>query len=131
MRVLCHAIARPRSAPDDPGWRCLMTVALNPSRASRRDARRWAVVPTMAFGLGLALGLLPSGRVARACSCATPLPPPQALQAAMAVFDGTVTRIEVVDPEEPFSPLRVTFVVHTQWKGVTTGTIDVTTAADG
>ncbi len=107
-----------------------MSIHLTLARPDRRLARRWITCLALAFGLGLALGLLPSGRVARACSCVTPPPPPQALQAAAAVFDGTVTRVEVADPQGSFSPLRVTFVIHTQWKGVTSGTIDVTTAGD-
>lgn len=98
--------------------------------ARRAVAARWAGLPAAAFVLGLGLGLVPSGRVALACSCLPPPPPLQALQAAAAVFDGTATRIDLVDPASAFSPRRVTFAVHTQWKGVSGGRFAVTTAAD-
>lgn len=103
-----------------------------PSRPASRGAvpHRWLGLLAGAFTLGLALGLAPSGRVALACSCLPPPPPGQALQASAAVFDGTVTRVELVDPADPFPDRRVTFVVYTQWKGVTAGTFTVTTAAD-
>lgn len=108
-----------------------MRVRPSLPRPARRAAGHWAVALTLAFGLGLALGLLPSGRVARACSCVTPPPPPQALQAAAMVFDGTVTRVQLGSSGVPFAPLTVTFAVHTQWKGVMSGTVQVTTADDG
>lgn len=91
---------------------------------------RWLGLLAGAFTLGLILGLAPSGHVALACSCLPPPPPGQAMQASIAVFDGTATRVEIVDPANPFPDRRVTFAVHTQWKGVTAGTFTVTTAAD-
>jgi len=103
LLVPSHLGARPQARGGDSTGRYPMSVRLSCPRPSRRNARRWAVVLALCFGLGLALGLLPSGRVARACSCATPLPPGPSLAAAGAVFDGTVTRIEVIDPDDPFS----------------------------
>ncbi|MCB0216160.1 MAG: hypothetical protein H6648_02285 [Caldilineae bacterium] len=92
---------------------------------------RWPAWLGLAFALGLAAGLLlPSGQVARACSCLPPPPPPQALEQAVQVFDGSVVGIEQVDPDSPFGAQRVDFVVHTQWKGVTEGRIRLETAGD-
>lgn len=107
-----------------------MDRSLAPSPPSRtRSARAGLLLLGLAFALGIGLGLaLPSGRVARACSCATPPPPAQALAAAGMVFDGTVTRIAERDPGQPFSDLDVSFVVHTQWKGVDSGRLTLTTA---
>ncbi len=106
-----------------------MTIALTlPDRGPRRS---WPAILVLAFALGLSAGLLlPSGRIAKACSCLPPPPPAQALDESDAVFDGTVARIETVDPTDHFSGLRIHFVVHTQWKGVTEGRVHVLTAGD-
>ncbi len=88
---------------------------------------RAAIVLGLAFSLGLTFGLVPSGRIARACTCPTPRPPADVLQSSTAVFDGTVVGIEMVDPRDQSSELRVSFVVHTQWKGVTSGRLTLTT----
>lgn len=107
-----------------------MTITLTfPGRGKRRN---WPALLVLALVVGVSAGLLvPSGSVARACSCMPPPPPAQAVDESDVVFDGTVARIETIDPADGFSALRVDFVVHTQWKGVTEGRVSVLTAGDG
>ncbi|WP_199350874.1 PEP-CTERM sorting domain-containing protein [Haliangium ochraceum] len=60
-------------------------------------------------------------RAAEACSCMRPPPPQEALAAADAVFEGTITTVESGDN------LVATFAVERAWKGVAKDTITVAT----
>ena len=68
-----------------------------------------------------------------ACSCAEPPAPPIALDAASAVFRGTVVAIDVPGGEivSSANPKRVTFAVGDVWKGPAYTQLVVTTARDG
>ncbi len=91
------------------------------------------------FGLALALGLAASFalgyrdegrgsmRGAPHCECPPPPPPRQALEAETAVFDGTVARIAQEAGAGSVGSLAVTFVVHTQWKGVSRSPVTLRT----
>lgn len=70
-------------------------------------------------------------RSAPQCSCVTPPPPREAFAASAAVFDGTVAGIARDPAGGPFADLTVTFIVHTQWKGVVRSPVVLRTAADG
>lgn len=107
-----------------------MTITISRQAIAHRPSR-WPALLIPFFALGLAAGLLlPSGRIARACSCMPPPPPLEALDKATDVFDGTVAGIEWVDPGQRFGAQRVEFVIHTQWKGVESGRLSIETAGD-
>ena len=88
------------------------------------------LIAALAFALGASLGLQEPVASRPACSCVTPAPPRAALQTSAGVFDGTVSRIERDPAAGPFAEIRVTFVVHTQWKGVTASPVRLVTQGD-
>ncbi len=88
------------------------------------------LMAALAFALGASLGLREPVASRPACSCVTPAPPRASLQSSAAVFDGTVSRIERDPTAGPFAEVRVTFVVHTQWKGVTASPVRLVTQGD-
>lgn len=99
-------------------------------RTARSAIRTPLLLAALAFALGASLGLREPVASRPACSCVTPPPPRAALQAFAAVFDGTVARIERDPAAGPFAEIRVTFVVHTQWKGVTASPLRLMTQGD-
>lgn len=93
-------------------------------------ARRAGFVASLAFLVGLAAGLLPSGRVAEACSCMPPPPPAQALEEAAAVFEGRVLRIHRRAGAPLGEDFEVTFEVYARWKGPAGDTMTVRTGGN-
>lgn len=117
MTGLSRQITRP--ALDRPRSRALLVLA-------------WALV----LALGAAAGYGGSGRRplrgAPQCSCVTPPPPREALAASAAVFDGTVSRVALdLSRGGGNAFLTMTFVVHTQWKGIVQSPVIVETSVWG
>jgi len=106
-----------------------MTV-ITTRRTARGANRTPLLLAALAFALGASLGLREPVDSRPNCSCFPPPPPREAMQASAAVFDGTVARIERDPDAGPFAELRVTFVVHTQWKGVTASPVRLVTQGD-
>lgn len=93
--------------------------------------RATTLLAILAAGLAWGYRAPAATRGAPQCTCVTPPPPREALASSAAVFDGTVAGIARDPAGGPFPDLFVTFVVHTQWKGVTQSPVVVRTAADG
>ncbi len=71
--------------------------------------------------------------VASACSCVPPGPPLESLEQSTAVFAGKVTEVEGEVSDTGFfgGELTATFEVTRYWKGVSSSTVQVTTASTG
>lgn len=63
------------------------------------------------------LGVTLAARGAEACSCIEPPPPAQALQKAVAVFEGTVTKVDEGGGPSDLFNRRASFRVSRAWKG--------------
>lgn len=97
-------------------------LPVKPPPAILRSMKAW---PLIALAL-----VFTAHHSARACSCIPPPPPLEALEQADAVFSGTVISI-VSDGSQMSRNDIVSFQVEKVWKGVTSRTVQLTTASTG
>lgn len=95
-----------------------------------RTARRVALYPALAIG-SAALWLALSAAPAQACKCMQ-MPPAQAYEQAVAVFEARV--LEIVEPQPgqtgPANQRRVRLQAVRSWKGLESEAVELSTAAE-